>query len=77
MLLPVKTCDAIQQFRTVRALADALGITPQAVYQWGDEVPAGRDFQLEVLTRGALKTSEAHVDDPGGKGVDTPKQAAA
>lgn len=31
---------------SVRALADALGITEQAVHQWGEEVPALRRYQL-------------------------------
>jgi DNA-binding transcriptional regulator YdaS (Cro superfamily) len=55
----VKTSDAIKHFGSIRALADVLTITPQAVYQWGDVVPAGRDFQIEVITNGALKASEA------------------
>ena len=51
----MKTAAAIESFGSVQALADALQISPQAVYQWGDEVPEGRAFQIEVLTGGALK----------------------
>jgi len=54
----MKTTAAVDHFGSIRALADALEITPQAVYQWGEHVPAGRDFQIEVLTQGALKASE-------------------
>lgn len=57
----MKTADAIKAFGSVRALADALEVTVQAVYAWGDEVPSPRDFQIEVLTEGRLK---ARVDEP-------------
>jgi len=51
----VKTADAIRFYGSVAKLADALNITPQAVYDWGDLVPRGRAFELQVLTRGELK----------------------
>ena len=56
----MKTKDAIAHFGSVRALADALGISVFAVYQWGEQVPThrGRDFQIEVLTGGKLKASQ-------------------
>ena len=44
-------------FGSVRAIADALDITVQAVYDWGDEVPNGRAYQLQVITRGVLKAN--------------------
>lgn len=51
----MKTADAIRFYGSVAKLADALNITPQAVYDWGDLVPRGRAFELQVLTRGELK----------------------
>jgi len=45
----MKTTAAIEAFGSVKALADALGITVQAVYQWGEEVPALRAYQIEAL----------------------------
>ena len=63
----MKTAAAVDHFGSMRALADALDITVQAIYQWGDAVPEGRAFQIEVLTRGALK---AKAGDPA-------RQAAA
>lgn len=47
--------DAIRHFGSATKLARALGITKQAISKWGDNVPAGRDYQIEVLTDGALK----------------------
>lgn len=49
--------DAIKHFRTVKALASALGITHQAVYDWGDEIPEGRQWQIQAITKGRLKVS--------------------
>lgn len=47
--------DAIQHFKTVAELASALGISTQAVYDWGDRVPELRQLQLEKITKGELK----------------------
>lgn len=51
----VKKQDAIDYFGSVAALAEALDISPEAIYQWRENVPLGRDFQLQVLTKGKLK----------------------
>lgn len=34
---------------SARALAEALGITEQAVHQWGDTVPELRVYQIKEL----------------------------
>lgn len=36
------------------ALARALGITREATYLWGETVPLGRQYQLQVITAGRL-----------------------
>jgi len=57
----MKTQDAINYFSDergkggIKRLADALGIWPQAVYQWGEDVPELQAFRLEILSEGALK----------------------
>lgn len=55
----MKTQEAIDHFGTPAALAEALGITREAIYQWGDEVPEARQYQLHLLTGGKLQA------DPG------------
>ena len=55
----MKTKDAIKRFGGVAALAKALSITPEAIYQWGDKVPVLRAYQIEVLSRGELKAETA------------------
>ena len=51
--------EAIAHFGSVRALADALGLrNVQAIYQWAEDgIPAGRQFQIQVLTKGKLKAA--------------------
>ena len=51
----VRKKDVIAHFGTVAALADALDISPEAIYQWGARVPASREFQIQVLTKGKLE----------------------
>lgn len=46
--------DAINYFGSIPALADALGIKRQAVYQW-DKVPEKQQLRLEKLTEGRLQ----------------------
>jgi DNA-binding transcriptional regulator YdaS (Cro superfamily) len=54
----MKTVDAIRYFGTQAALAKALGVSKQAVSQWGDTIPDGRAYQLQVITGGRLKVRE-------------------
>lgn len=42
----MKTEYAIKVFGTRRKLADALGISTQATYQWGDVVPKLRVYEV-------------------------------
>jgi len=54
----MKTKEAVAHFKGVKALAEKLGITTEAVYMWGDTVPSGRAYQLQVLTEGKLQAVE-------------------
>jgi hypothetical protein len=52
----MKTKEAIEHFGSVPALAAALGMrSRQAVYYWGEYPTPGRQYQIEVLTNGALR----------------------
>ena len=51
----MQTKDAIDYFGSTPRLAQALGITRKAIYQWGDEVPPARAIELERMTRGELR----------------------
>lgn len=41
--------EAIQAFGSVRKLAEAIGITEQAVHQWGDMIPELRVYQIRAV----------------------------
>lgn len=43
--------EAIEIFGSARALANAIGITEQAVSQWADIVPELRAYQIRELAR--------------------------
>lgn len=45
----MKTKEAILHFGSARALAEALGISTQAVHGWGDDVPELRGYQIQIL----------------------------
>ena len=52
----MRKSDALGHFGgSPSALARALGIKPESIYSWGDEVPGLRQLQLEELTQGVLK----------------------
>lgn len=63
----MKTKIAIQHFGGVAKLAEVLKISKTAIYLWGDELPEGRAFQLEVLTDGTLKAVDPIEPDAGQK----------
>jgi hypothetical protein len=50
--------DAIDYYGSQAALARALGIHRAAVHAW-EEIPVGRQYQIEVLTGGDLKADLA------------------
>jgi hypothetical protein len=51
----MKTQEAIDFYGSKKQLADALGVWPQVIYQWGDHPPMSRQYELEVKTNGQLK----------------------
>ncbi len=57
----METKQAIGHFGSIAALAKALNIKPQAVYQWGAFVPRARAFELQIITGGVLRIEEKDV----------------
>ncbi|MDX7693596.1 Cro/CI family transcriptional regulator [Aeromonas caviae] len=51
------TSNAVKYFGSKAAIARALGINKAAVSQWGETIPEGRAYQIEVLTGGKLKAN--------------------
>lgn len=47
--------QVIDHFGSVAEVASKLGISVQAVYQWEDGVPNGRQWQIQALTKGKLR----------------------
>jgi|GEM_PF-429906 hypothetical protein len=58
----MKTQDVAEFFGSKKKLADSLGISPSAVTMWGEFVPASRQFQIQILSRGKF-TAES-TDHP-------------
>jgi len=51
----MKKTDAINYFGSAAELAKRLNISEAAISQWGETIPQGRAYQIEVLTAGKLK----------------------
>lgn len=47
--------DVIAYFKSQQAVARALGVTKSAVSLWKQVIPEGRAYQIESLTRRALR----------------------
>ncbi|MCS3769290.1 DNA-binding transcriptional regulator YdaS (Cro superfamily) [Aeromonas hydrophila] len=54
--------DVISYFGGVTKTAIALGINKATVSCWGETIPKGRAYQIEVLTGGKLKAEPAQPD---------------
>jgi DNA-binding transcriptional regulator YdaS (Cro superfamily) len=51
----MKKTDVLNHFGGVSKTAKALGINMATVSCWGETIPKGRAYQIEVLTGGKLK----------------------
>lgn len=54
----MRTEDAVRYFQGVGRLAERLGISRKSIWKWGDRPPAGRQYELEVITGGALTADQ-------------------
>ena len=54
----MKTIDAIKYFGNKAKIAEALNIDRSAVTLWGDSIPKGRQYQIQVITKGKLKADK-------------------
>ena len=54
----MKKEDTISYFGSAAELARSLNISEPAVSRWGDTIPKGRAYQIEVLTGGKLKADQ-------------------
>ena len=55
----MKTQDVIDYYGSVAKAAEALGVTHQAIYKWGDEVPMTRQAHVQLATKGRVKKDKA------------------
>lgn len=55
--------DVLDHYKTPAAVAEALGISVQAISQWGERVPPLRAAQVHKLTRGRLKFDPSDYPD--------------
>lgn len=50
----------IEHFGSAQAVATALGISRQAVGDWGEIIPEGAAYKLQVITAGKLQVDQAN-----------------
>jgi hypothetical protein len=53
--------EVLEHFGGITGLANALGVTTQAISQWEEEIPEGRAYQIEVLSKGKYKAAQLPV----------------
>lgn len=58
----MRTQQAIQHFKTAKALADRLSLTQSAISQWGEYPPPARQLQIEKVTRKKLRAEPGSLD---------------
>ena len=49
------TQEAIDHLGGIKQLAQFLDIYPQAIYNWGEYPPRGKQYELQVRTNGELQ----------------------
>lgn len=55
----MKTEEAIVEFGSVRKLAAALGLSVQAIYAWGENVPPLRVYQIREIQQNRAHDRQA------------------
>lgn len=55
----MRKTTVIEHFGSAQAVATALGITRQAIGEWGDIIPEGAAYKLQVITAGKLQVDQA------------------
>lgn len=61
----MKKQDVLNHFGGVSKTAQALSINKATVSCWGDSIPKGRAYQIEVMTGGKLKAVFPKSEQPG------------
>jgi len=51
----MKTAAVIEFFGGTRQAAEALDVSTQAIYAWGEDVPKQRQAHVELATKGKIK----------------------
>ena len=60
----MKKKDVIEHFGSIKKAADALGIWPQSLYSWKENVPENMAYKVEVITGGKLKAVDNEHRNP-------------
>lgn len=55
----MKKADAIASFGSVAALAAEIGVSVQAIYQWPDDVPELRGYQIRAKLAERARAADA------------------
>jgi len=58
------TQEALDYYGGIKPLAAALDVYPQAIKNWGERPPRGRQYELYVLTDKQLKVDEEYLNVP-------------
>lgn len=53
--------EALEYFGGIKKLADVLGVWPQAVYAWPEDLPRSRQFEIHFKSNGELKVDEKYI----------------
>lgn len=51
----MKTKTVIEHFGGARQAAEALSLSTQAIYAWGEDVPVSRQAHVELASKGKIK----------------------
>lgn len=57
----MKSSEVFEYFGNQKKAAAKLGLTPQAVSAWGEYPPIGRQFQIQIKSRGRLRVTEPEL----------------
>ena len=56
----MRKCDVIELFGGVGKASQALGISRQAIWKWGEKIPESAAYRVQVVSKGKLRVGEEY-----------------
>ena len=58
----MKKTDVVKHFGSIAAVAEALDLARSSVYDWGEIIPEGAAYKIQVITGGTMRVNQSFYE---------------